>query len=153
MCVLRAAGADFEVDAFLATSSLKAIGVRRKGELRLATKPDGPRHERSGFTADVSLKEWNDLPGQIEDAKAFLAQHGAELLRLRSFPGLDGMELDFPMHLRIGTNDIVVQTDRLPADLLLAAGRVGIDIAITNYPPPNEGEPSQSTAPDGAFPG
>ena len=39
MCVLRAAGADFEVDAFLATSSLKAIGVRRKGELRLATKP------------------------------------------------------------------------------------------------------------------
>ena len=137
MCVLRAGGVDFDVDAFLATSSLKAIGVRRRGELRLASNPDGPRHERSGFTADVSVKEWNDLPGEIEDAKAFLAEHGTELLRLRSFPGVGGLELDFPVHLRIGTNQIVVQSDRLPADLLLAAGRVGVDIVITIYPPPN----------------
>ena len=82
MCVLRASGAEFDVDAFLATSSLKAIGVHRRGDLRFVNNPDGPRHERSGFTADVSAKEWNDLPGQIEDAKAFLAEHGAELLRL-----------------------------------------------------------------------
>ena len=149
MCVLRAAGADFEVDAFLATSSLKAVSVRRKGELRLATKPDGPRHERSGFTADVSLKEWNDLPGQIEDAKAFLAEHGAELLRLRSFRGIGGLELDFPVDQRIGMNQIVVQSDRLPADLLLAAGRVGVDILITIYPPPNENESPPSTSPGG----
>ena len=139
MCVLRAAGADFDVDAFLATSSLKAIGVRRRGEVRLASNPGGPRHERSGFTADVSVKEWNDLPGQIEDAKVFLEEHGAELLRLRSFPGVGGLELDFPVYLRIG-NQIVVQSDRLPADLLFAAGRVGVDIVITIYPPPNEGE-------------
>jgi hypothetical protein len=150
MCVLRAAGTDFEVDAFLAASSLKAISVRRKGELRLATKPDGSRNDRSGFTADVSLKEWKDLPGQIEDAKAFLAEHGAELLRLRSFPGVEGLELDFPMHLRVGANHIVVQSDRLPADLLLAAGRMGVDIVITIYPPPSEGESSQPTPPGGA---
>jgi hypothetical protein len=59
MCVLRAAGVDFDVDAFLATSSLNATSIRRKGELRLITKSDGPRRERSGFTADVSVKEWN----------------------------------------------------------------------------------------------
>jgi hypothetical protein len=142
MCVLRAGGADFDVDAFLATSSLEAISVRRKGELRLTTKPDGPRHQRSGFTADVSLKEWNDLRGQIEDAKAFLVEHGAELLRLRSFPGVEGLELDFPMNLRMGTNEIAVQSDRLPADLLLAAGRAGVDIVMTIYPPVEDESPT-----------
>ena len=65
MCVLRAGGPNFEVDAFLATSSLEVIRVRRKGEPRFASKPDGPRLEQSGFNADVSSKNWNDLPGQF----------------------------------------------------------------------------------------
>ena len=138
MCVLRAGGPNFDVDAFLVTSSLKAIRVRRKGELRFASKPDGPRSECSGFNADVSSKEWSDLPGQIDDAKAFLSEYEAELLRLRSFPGVDGVELDFPTHLRIGTNNVAVQTDRLPADILLAAGRLGMDIVMTIYPRPDE---------------
>jgi hypothetical protein len=136
MCVLRAGGSDFDVDAFLATSSLEICGVRRKGELRLRTKPAGPLNERSGFNADVSTKEWGDLAGQIQDARAFLSENEGELRRLRSFPGVDGVELDFPIELRIGTNEIVVQSDRLPADLLLAAGGLGIDIVITCYPPP-----------------
>jgi hypothetical protein len=146
MCVLRASGTEFDVDAFLATSSVSAISIRRKGELRFATTPDGPRHDRSGFTADVSMKEWDDLPGQIEDAKAFLAEHEVELRRLRAFPGVGGMELDFPMNLRIGTKDVAVQGDRLPADLLFAAGRAGIDIVITIYPPSSERESAQTSS-------
>ena len=140
MCVLRAGGVDFDVDTFLATSSFAATSIRRKGELRLITKPDGPRRERSGFTADVSVKEWNDLPGQIEDARAFLTEHRAELQRLRSFPGLEILELDFSMNLRIGTDQVVVQSDRFPADLLLAAGGVSVDIVVSIYPPPSDGE-------------
>jgi len=124
--------------SFLATSSLKPIRVRRKGEPRFASKPDGPLSEHSGFTADVSSKEWSDLPGQIEDAKAFLSEYETELLRLRSFPGVDGVELDFPLNQRVGTDNIAVQTDRLPADILLAAGRLGIDIVMTIYPRPDE---------------
>jgi hypothetical protein len=138
MCVLRAGGPNFEVDTFLATSSLEVISVRRKGEPRPASKPDGPRSEQSGFNVGVSSKDWNDLPGQIDDAKAFLAEHEAELRRLRSFPGVDGVEIDFPMNLRIGTNNIAVQSDRFPAELLLAAGRLGIDIVMTTYPPTGE---------------
>jgi hypothetical protein len=147
MCVFRAGGVNFDVDAFLAASSLEAISIRRKGEFRFLTKPDGPRHGRSGFTADVSVKEWSDLPGQIEDAKAFLTEHRTELRRLRSFPGVEILELDFPMNLRIGTNRIVVQSDRLPADLLLTAGGGGVDIVITNYPPSTDGESSPAPEP------
>ena len=141
MCVLRAAGADFDVDSFLATSSLEVCALFHKGELRFTTKPDGPRRARSGFNADVSVKEWSDLPGQIQDAKAFVAANEAELRRLRSFAGVEVVALDFPIYLRIGTNDIVVQSDRLPADLLLAAGSLGIDIEVTVYP---DGETSDA---------
>ena len=80
MCVLRAGGSEFDVDAFLATSSFNVIRVHRKGEPRFTTRPDGPRKEGSGFNADVSSKEWDDLPGQCDDAKAFLSRYEAELL-------------------------------------------------------------------------
>jgi hypothetical protein len=52
----------------------------------------------------------------------FLAEYKSDLELLRAFPGMELLELDFPIHLRIGTNGIVVQTDRLPSNLLLAAG-------------------------------
>jgi hypothetical protein len=144
MCVLRAVGTDFDVDAFLATSGFEMCGVRRKGEPRLRSKPDGPRNESSGFNADVSTKAWNDLPGQIQDAKVFLSENEEELRRLRSFPGVEGVELDFPIELRVGENEIVVQSDRLPASLLLAAGRLGIDIVLTLYPPSDEATSSSN---------
>src|SRR6476661_4973569 len=135
MCVLRAGGPDFDVDTFLATSPFEICGVRRKGELRFRSKPDGPRNSSSGFNADVSTKEWSDLAGQIQDAKGFLSENAEELRRLRSFPGVAGVEMDYPIELRIGRNEIVVQSDRLPADMLLAAGELGIDIVISLYPP------------------
>jgi hypothetical protein len=138
MCTLRAAGSAFEVDEFLASSPIEPLVVYHVGDLRFRTQPDGPRLSRSGFNADVSTKEWSDLKGQIEDAKDFLKNHGAELRRLGAFPGCEGVELDFPMNLRIGTNDIVVQSDTFPADLLLLAGTCGVAITFTLYPPSSD---------------
>jgi hypothetical protein len=138
MCTLRAAGTEFEVDKFLAASPIRPLVVYHAGDLKFTTKPDGPRLTRSGFNADVSNREWSDLVGQIEDAKVFLKDHGAELRRLVVFPGCDGVEIDFPLNLRIGVNDIVVQSDTFPAELLLLAGACGVDITFTIYPPPDE---------------
>jgi hypothetical protein len=90
----------------------------------------------SGFNAQVSTREWNDLDGQIEDAKAFLANHRAELGRLRGFAGVEGIEIDFAIPLRIGRNNVAVQSDRFPPDLILAAGLLGISLSFTIWPPP-----------------
>ena len=139
MCTFRAAGLNFDVDGFLAMSPIQACAVYHAGEPKFSTKPDGPRVLKSGFTADVSRKDWADLPGQIEDAKTFLRTFDAELRRLAAFPGFETMKIDFPMNLRIGTNKIVVQSDGLPADLLFLAGALGVDIALTIYPPANDG--------------
>ena len=133
MCVLRASGRGFDVDTFLAASSLDICAVHRTGEPRLTSQPDGPRTEASGFNANVSARESSDLPEQVRDATSFLAENEQELRRLRSFPGVDGLELDFAVELRIGVT-AVTQSDRLPANLLLAAGRLGIDIVISLYP-------------------
>jgi hypothetical protein len=138
MCVLRASGSDFDVSAFLTSSSIQPCKVYRRGEPRLAaSQPQGPKHEHSGFHADVSTREWDDLPGQIDDAKTFLAERRIDLLRLRATPGVTDLEIDFPIHLRIGTNDIAVQSDSFPPDLLLAAGSLGIAVTFTIWPPPD----------------
>ena len=117
MCTFRAGGGDFDVDAFLANSSIQACAVFHKGEPRSPlADPHGRHLARSGFNVNVSDKEWDDLPGQIQDAMAFLAEKHDELRRLRAFPGVEGTELRFPIELR----DVMVQTDRFPSELLLA---------------------------------
>jgi hypothetical protein len=138
MCTLRTSGADFDVDAFLATSSIKACAIFHAGEPEKPFRPDGPRLLSSVFNADVSKKEWDDLSGQIEDAKAFLKTFDGEIRRLAAFPGCEGVAIDFPINLRIGTKDTVVQWDTLPSDLLLLAGTLGVDIMLTLYPPSTE---------------
>ncbi len=113
--------------------------TRDQGEPRLpATQPHGRKWTTSGFNVSISEAGWDDLAGQVVDAQAFLARYRGELQRLRTYPGVDGVELDFPLELRIGSEDVVVQSDRFPPELLLAAGELGIAIAFTIYPPPDE---------------
>jgi hypothetical protein len=148
MCVLRATGSDFDVDTFVAASPLDVCAVHRKGDLRLRSQPNGPRREASGFNANVSAKEWSDLPGQVQDALQFLAENERELRRLRAFPGVDGLELDLPIEQRMGVTT-VTQSDRLPANLLLAAGQLGIDIVVSIYPVSEEARASGGDDTDG----
>jgi hypothetical protein len=48
-CVLRASGADFDVDEFLAASPLKALKVVRRGHERTQGVRRRVRHETSGM--------------------------------------------------------------------------------------------------------
>jgi hypothetical protein len=147
MCVLRAKGKDFDVDLFLQNSPIEPCAVYRRGEPRLpGSQPQGPTCEASGFNATVSMKEWDDLGGQIADAKLFLTSHRAELDRLRSFAGVEGLEIDFPIPLRIGRNDVAVQCEHFPADLILAAGSLGIDLAFSIWPPARPSSEDGGTA-------
>jgi hypothetical protein len=147
MCVLRARGSDFDVDRFLSASTIQPCKVYRKGEPRLlaSRQPEKRVHAASGFHADVSTMDWDDLAGQVADARRFLARYKPDLELLRTFPGVEHLELDFPTHLRIGTNDVAVQSDRFPSDLLLAAGTLGIGLALTIWPRPTPNSASEGT--------
>jgi hypothetical protein len=133
-CVLRAYGAEFDVDAFLRSSGLSPLIVYRRGEPRSSTGRPQRVEERSGINLSASAREFSDLRGQIEDAVQFLTDNGSEIRRLRRFPGVEGLVLDFPVEDR---NAFVV-TNEFPAKLLLLLGNLDIDLALSTYPAQEE---------------
>src|SRR5260370_9405452 len=130
-CVLRAYGANFDVDFFLKDSLLKPLIVYHCGKPRF---PNSRRDEVSGMNIRVSIREFSDLRGQIDDAIRFLSNNDQELQRLRDFPGLEEMELDFPIEER----DVAVQSDAFPAQMLSLLGGLRISLVVSRYPPSDD---------------
>ena len=130
--VLRAHGESFDVELFLAESSLKPDNVYQKGASAVpagADKENGSPRRASGFSLTVSHAELTDLETQIREAIIFLDEYEDELRRLGSFDGVEGVSLDFG----VKRQDVAVQTDVFPSDLLWRAGALDIWIAITHY--------------------
>ena len=128
-CVLRAIGAAFDVEAFLAESPLRPEAVYRKGDRVFANLPKGPMRFDSGFNLTVSEAGMDDLPGQVREAIAFLDENEDELRRLGACEGVDAVGLDFGLRRR----DVAAQSDLLPAELLWRAGALDIDITVSHY--------------------
>jgi hypothetical protein len=82
------------------------------------------------MNVSVSTCEFSDLRGQIDDAIQFLSDNDQELQRLRDFPGLEEMELDFPIEER----DVAVQCDAFPAQVLSLLGGLRIGLIVSRYP-------------------
>jgi hypothetical protein len=123
-CVLRACGDDFDVDAFLTTSTLHPNGVWHRGESRSRSK----LHSENGF--NIVVTEHGKLKEDVPEALSFLSANEAELIRLRDFPGVKSLCLDFGHWQR----DVAVQCDYLPSELLVLAGKLGLGIALSLYP-------------------
>ena len=99
--VLRAYGKNFDVDAFLANCTLPVCEVKRKGQpVFPASKPDGRRHEASGVHVLASDEDFNQFPRQVEESITFLQGSEVEVRRLCSFPGVEGVTLDFGIERR-----------------------------------------------------
>ena len=129
---LRVWGKNFYLDAFLSLSSLKPLTFWHTGESQLPASNSAARRQlHSGMHISVSIREFSDPSGQIEDAVSFLKTYREELLRLHDFPGTDGAVLDFPVEDR----DVMVQTDTFPPKLLALMGELKITLAISRYPP------------------
>jgi hypothetical protein len=129
--ILRAYGADFDVDSFLQGCTLQVCAVKRFGEpVFPASQPSGRKHDRSGVHILVSNAEFEEFPRQVAEAIEFLNVNGEEVKRLRQFPGVDGVTLDFG----IARRDVLAQYDRFPAPLVRLAGSLDLDIELSQYP-------------------
>ncbi len=127
--VLRAHGEGFDVELFLAESSLEPDNVYQKGAPVVSDKENGLPRTTSGFSLTVSRADFSDLETQIREAILFLDEYEDELRRLGKFDGVEGVSLDFGVERR----DVAAQTDVFPSDLLWRAGALDIWIAITHY--------------------
>jgi len=125
-CILRAAGDGFTVDTFLASTSLVAYDVFRRGE----PKTSATQFKTSGINIEVSATDFNDLEGQVEDAIRFLKSNREELKRLRRFQGVEDVRLDFAVEAK----DVFVQSNYLPPELLALAAELGVGIELSIYP-------------------
>jgi ribosomal-protein-alanine N-acetyltransferase len=132
MCVFRVSGKAFDPDAFAARTRMPVVHSFHAGEPRVprsrGVRPAG------GVTIDVSERPWEALGPQIEDALAFLRAHGPEIAALRADPAVETLSLDFPLDSRIASGDTLTQFEYLPAELVTAAGALGIGLALSIYP-------------------
>ncbi|MGA8440900.1 MAG: hypothetical protein WB762_29885 [Candidatus Sulfotelmatobacter sp.] len=129
-CVLRASGANFDVDEFLKVSSLDALTAFHRGAVQFLTSSVTRRSDYSGMKISVSAREFSDLNGQVDDAVGFLRENDRELRRLRDFPGLEHMDLEFPVEDR----DLVFQRDAFPHQLLSLLGDLRIGLIVSRCP-------------------
>ena len=103
----------------LSESGLEPRKLYRRGESVSAKKPEGRKHKGSGINIVVSEADFNEFPRQVDEATAFLEAHKEELLRLRCFPGIEAMTIDFG----IARRDVIVQCDFLPPPLIRSGWR------------------------------
>ena len=127
-CVLRVWGEGFDVAKFFLRSSLQPDAVYENGEATASIKRERPEGV-SGFNLTVSDADFDSLEAQIREALLFLDLHEDELRRLGSFPGVEGLALDFGVRRR----DVVAQTDTFPSDFLWRSGALDISLQITHY--------------------
>lgn len=120
-CVLRAFGKDFDVDAYLRGSTFSPCRVFRNYESISATV---------GFNIAVSNADLEDFAGQVIDSIAFLEQNQEEIERLKAFPGVEDLCLDYAVGV---SPDCLSKSLRFTAQILERASRCGVEIEISVY--------------------
>jgi hypothetical protein len=129
--VIKASGEEFDVDAFLAGCTLPVCTFYRRGERRISgSQSKKDRQTASGVHVVASGADFDEFPKQVAEAAAFLRVHSKELLRLRSFPGVQMVNINFGVERR----DAFVQSDHLTHELVGLAGSLGMGIVFSIYP-------------------
>jgi hypothetical protein len=128
--VLRAAGDEFDVDAYLRDCTLPGAQSHKRGDPVFPhTKPNGRRRQHSGVHTEASSADFDDFPQQIADAIRYLTDHADEVRRLRGFLGVEAVTLDFGIWRR----DAFVQCDQFPAELVRLAGSLDVALELSVY--------------------
>ncbi len=132
-CVLRAygpeSGDDFDVDSFLSSSSFSPCSVSHRGEPR---HPETSKVIRaSGFNLTVSNADGDQVPIQIEDAHRFLVANCDEIARLRAFPNVETVYLDFGWDFPC--QRVWGQFNRFSLELLHQCSTLGVEIVVSVY--------------------
>jgi hypothetical protein len=141
--MFRVCGTDLDIDALLAETSLVPEMSHRRDEPKLKGKPRGRKNERSGASFLVNLADFDHFETQKNGALVFLKVNRAAVQKIMAWPGVDSGCFDFGIWRR----EVPVQCDSFPAGLLKAAGNLGLDVELSQYPNEKEGEPTTPCTP------
>ncbi|MRR56813.1 MAG: hypothetical protein EG824_01155 [Deltaproteobacteria bacterium] len=136
-CILRAGGDEFNVDSFIAKTSLEIDSLWRKGEKRFPKSATSRINQSSGVRVVASEADFSQLSEQIEEASSFLCQNLEQVKFLASFCGIESAVLDFGAEIYPpGWASFT-----FPAPLLTLAGEAGVSLCLSVYPVRNEKDP------------
>ena len=139
-CILRISGRHLDVDKLIKGSSLKPYDIYKKGQPSYPGLRIKRINKYSGISIEVSKADFDKFEKQIKDAIKFLTKHKTSVKKLTTNKQVESSCLDFGVDLRIGYNNIALQSDTLPYELLKLAGDLKIDIQISLYPPDLESQ-------------
>lgn len=131
MTVLRVYSDAYSFQSCAATTEMALAGCVDKGQIGRRQQPE-PEHR---LHLSVSRREWEDFPGQVADAIAFLRKHESELSDLLHSPAVTEAGLDFPTYPRLN-EQLVAQYDHLPRELIRLVGSIGLSIEMSIYAMP-----------------
>ena len=147
-CILRAAGADFNVDEFTGGTSLAIDSSWRRGEKRFPrSRTSDEANSSSGIRVVASHADFSELETQLHDATSFLKQNLAAIQGLASFPGVERVLLDFGAEI----HPPGWASFTFPVDLLRLAGAAGVAVCLSCIRPTRTAKPLPDPAP--AHPG
>jgi hypothetical protein len=134
-CILRAFGKDFDVDAFIATSTLLVDTLWRKGERRFPMSlTNVALNETSGLRLLASNAEFSELSKQIDESIVYLRTNHDALKSLGFAAGVDGAVLDFGAEIYPpGWSSFI-----FPPALLSLAGSANVSLGLSVYPTDDE---------------
>jgi len=129
-CILRVVGKELNVKELLEIDS-NPDTYWVKGESRSLGDPNGSKHLRSGAHYCLSEADFNEFELQKEDVIKYLVKNEDKMKAIQQLNGLDDVYLDFG----IEQIDFAVQSDYLPPELIQLAGKLGLGIRMSQFPP------------------
>ena len=124
-CNFSISGVDFDVDKFLATSSFVSPKAYRRGDT--TGLQSRPVLKTSGFS--VSIFDFNGcgIETVIAEVTQFLSKYEAEIVRARTWPGVDCGEIAVLMSW---FEDTAALPLHLPARFLQLVGHSGTSLTL-----------------------
>jgi|WetSurMetagenome_2_1015567.scaffolds.fasta_scaffold648531_1 hypothetical protein len=132
--VLRIWGENFNVTEYLKTNKLKPFKIYYKDEPVNKLKPEGIKHNSSGFLIATTKSSFDNLDFQVKETIRFLKRNLKYLEPLSKDKSITESVLDFGINSRIDSgNGEMTQYDFFPSELLRLAGNLGFDICLSQY--------------------
>ncbi len=101
-------------------------------------KSTSRRRATSGGNIGVSDEGFANLDEQIADVCAFIEEHRLELAALRSLPGVEHIDFDFPVEEK----DVTMPSYRFPAKLIELLASIGAELEVSLFPAAKDGSPT-----------
>jgi hypothetical protein len=134
-CILRVSGDKLDIDSLVKKIKIKPYDTYKKGEPVFKTKPEGRKVQTSGMSFCTSNADSDKVDKQIKDTIKYLTKNKLELKKVTTNKNVTYSTLDFAVELRMGYNNIALQSDYFPHELLKLCADLKIDLGFSLYPP------------------